>query len=76
MSGSARIVLMSRANANLFTCLNYIRALQCGVKYIYRTMPRLLTIWLDLAEYVAGEHGLIDPKKSAGGKDLDPKVAA
>lgn len=59
----------------MFTCLNYIRALQCGVKYIYRTMPRLLTIWLDLAEYVAGGHGLVaDPKK--GAKDADPKVTA
>ncbi|GMK55487.1 hypothetical protein CspeluHIS016_0205430 [Cutaneotrichosporon spelunceum] len=35
---------------NNFTCVNYFEALQRGVKYIYQTMPRLLTVWLDLAE--------------------------
>lgn len=38
------------ASYNYFTCVNYHEALQRGVKYIYQTMPRLLTVWLDLAE--------------------------
>jgi serine/threonine-protein kinase ATR len=29
---------------------NYLRALSCGVKYIFQTMPRLLTVWLDLGD--------------------------
>ena len=28
----------------------YIQALQHGIKYIYQTMPRMLTLWLDLGE--------------------------
>ena len=33
------------------TCQNYVYALQHGVKYIYQTMPRMLTLWLDLGEH-------------------------
>lgn len=40
----------SIADYNHFTCLYYHEALQRGVKYIYQTMPRLLTVWLDLSE--------------------------
>jgi hypothetical protein len=29
---------------------NYARALRYGTKYIYRTMPRMLTIWMDCGE--------------------------
>ncbi|KAG8968537.1 serine/threonine-protein kinase M1 [Tulasnella sp. 419] len=29
-------------------CKHYIDALSCGSKYIFQTMPRLLTLWLDL----------------------------
>jgi serine/threonine-protein kinase ATR len=39
-----------RAALNQLTCLNYKLALEKGNKYIYRTMPRMLTIWLDLTE--------------------------
>lgn len=42
--------LMSRAGYSYHTVQNYLLALKHGVKYIYRTMPRLLTIWLDLGE--------------------------
>ena len=35
---------------NVHTCSYYLQALRFGVKYIYRTMPRMLTLWLDLAE--------------------------
>ncbi|WRT68452.1 uncharacterized protein IL334_005428 [Kwoniella shivajii] len=38
------------------TCHYYILALLHGVKYIYQTMPRMLTLWLDLGE-------IKDPKK-------------
>ncbi|KAA8902478.1 hypothetical protein FN846DRAFT_780587 [Sphaerosporella brunnea] len=31
---------------------NYLRALAFGVKYIFQTMPRLLTVWLDLGDDV------------------------
>jgi serine/threonine-protein kinase ATR len=36
--------------AALKTVENYARALRHGTKYIYRTMPRMLTIWMDCAE--------------------------
>nr|XP_031859926.1 uncharacterized protein CI109_004533 [Kwoniella shandongensis]KAA5526998.1 hypothetical protein CI109_004533 [Kwoniella shandongensis] len=38
------------ATFHYYTCFNYVLALQHGVKYIYQTMPRMLTIWLDLGE--------------------------
>ncbi|EIW68190.1 hypothetical protein TREMEDRAFT_32442 [Tremella mesenterica DSM 1558] len=44
------IQLAPTAQYNYHTCHNYIQALLHGVKYIYQTMPRMLTIWLDLGE--------------------------
>jgi serine/threonine-protein kinase ATR len=38
---------------NYLTCFNYTTALKFGNKYIFRTMPRTLTIWLDLGEVKA-----------------------
>jgi serine/threonine-protein kinase ATR len=35
---------------NVFTCKNYVDAMRHGSKYIFQTMPRLLTIWLDMAQ--------------------------
>ncbi|QRV72397.1 phosphatidylinositol 3- and 4-kinase [Ceratobasidium sp. AG-Ba] len=35
---------------NVFTCKNYVEAMRHGSKYIFQTMPRLLTIWLDMAQ--------------------------
>lgn len=32
-----------------YMCLNYIRSLSYGVKYIYETLPKLITVWLDFA---------------------------
>jgi serine/threonine-protein kinase ATR len=32
---------------------NYLRALAFGVKYIFQTMPRLFTVWLDLGDEIA-----------------------
>ncbi|KAF7722872.1 serine/threonine-protein kinase M1 [Apophysomyces ossiformis] len=34
----------------LFVGSSYLKALACGSKYYYHTMPRLLTIWLRIAE--------------------------
>ncbi|OCF57218.1 hypothetical protein L486_04674 [Kwoniella mangroviensis CBS 10435] len=39
-----------RAAFHYHTCHSYSLALQHGVKYIYQTMPRMLTLWLDLGE--------------------------
>ncbi|KAG9127763.1 serine/threonine-protein kinase M1 [Ceratobasidium sp. 392] len=41
---------------NVFTCKFYVEAMQHGSKYIFQTMPRLLTIWLDMAqtEFIVG----------------------
>ncbi|WVQ82128.1 hypothetical protein IAT38_004256 [Cryptococcus sp. DSM 104549] len=34
------------------TAKYYYQALQHGVKYIYQTMPRMLTLWLDFGQYM------------------------
>lgn len=45
---------------NVETIKHFSRAIQCGSKYIYQTVPRVLTLWLDMGE---------DPE--ANTKDLD-----
>ncbi|KAG8694478.1 serine/threonine-protein kinase M1, partial [Ceratobasidium sp. 395] len=35
---------------NVFTCKYYVEAMRHGSKYIFQTLPRLLTIWLDMAQ--------------------------
>lgn len=35
---------------NLFTIRSYVMALRLGSKYAYQTIPRLLTLWLDMGE--------------------------
>lgn len=35
---------------NLSTVKAYASAINLGSKYIYQTVPRLLTLWLDLGE--------------------------
>ncbi len=35
---------------NLQTVRSFTRAIRYGSKYIYQTLPRVLTIWLDMAE--------------------------
>lgn len=35
---------------NLSTIRAYAEAINLGTKYIYQTVPRLLTLWLDLGE--------------------------
>lgn len=44
---------------------NYLRSLNYGTKYIYQTLPRLLTLWLDLGSQV---DKAVDGK--AGNKDF------
>ncbi|KAG9017962.1 serine/threonine-protein kinase M1 [Tulasnella sp. 427] len=36
--------------STLNTCKSFLQALAYGSKYIYQTMPRLLTLWLDMGE--------------------------
>ena len=38
---------------------NYVRSLAFGAKYIYQTLPRVLTLWLDLG---AESEQVLDPK--------------
>ena len=38
---------------------NYLRSLSFGTKYIYQTLPRILTLWLDLGTQVNQQ---LDPK--------------
>src|SRR5882757_8291957 len=38
---------------------NYLRSLSFGTKYVYQTLPRLLTLWLDLGTQV---NQPLDPK--------------
>jgi serine/threonine-protein kinase ATR len=35
---------------NLYTVRFFAKAIKFGSKYIYQTVPRLLTIWLDMGE--------------------------
>ncbi|KAG5648746.1 hypothetical protein DXG03_000093 [Asterophora parasitica] len=35
---------------NLYTVRSFAKAIKFGSKYVYQTVPRLLTIWLDLGE--------------------------
>ena len=35
---------------NLYTVRSFAKAIRFGSKYVYQTVPRLLTIWLDLGE--------------------------
>jgi len=35
---------------NMYTVRNYAKAIRLGSKYIYHTVPRLLTLWLDNGE--------------------------
>ncbi|KIO32842.1 hypothetical protein M407DRAFT_66218 [Tulasnella calospora MUT 4182] len=44
-SNRAQIALQT-----LNTCKSFLQALAYGSKYIYQTMPRLLTLWLDMGE--------------------------
>lgn len=35
---------------NIHTVRYFSRAIKAGSKYIYQTVPRLLTLWLDMGE--------------------------
>ena len=36
---------------NVFTVKAYVTAIRLGSKYAYQTIPRILTIWLDMGEH-------------------------
>ena len=38
---------------NLYTVRFFSKAIKFGSKYVYQTIPRLLTIWLDMGENLA-----------------------
>ncbi|KAK7207679.1 hypothetical protein BZA70DRAFT_271921 [Myxozyma melibiosi] len=38
-------------------CRSYCKALKFGVKYVYQTLPKLLTLWLDFADEEARRRG-------------------
>jgi hypothetical protein len=42
----------SGTKMNLHTVKCFSKAIVCGSKYVYQTVPRLLTIWLDMGENV------------------------
>jgi serine/threonine-protein kinase ATR len=50
---------------------NYLRSMSYGTKYIYQTLPRVLTLWLDLGTQV---NQPIDPKY--GNRDFMAKIVA
>ena len=49
-SALAYSVLYSGLKMNFQTIRCFVRAIRYGSKYIYQTVPRVLTIWLDLAD--------------------------
>lgn len=61
----------SRASFAYQTCHYYLQALRYGVKYIYQTMPRLLTLWLDLGESADGKKYGIGHSASADVRNSD-----
>lgn len=43
---------------------NYLRSLNYGTKYLYQTLPRVLTLWLELGAQVnAGPEGRVNPSR-------------
>ncbi|TVY28597.1 Protein kinase [Lachnellula hyalina] len=49
---------------------NYLRSLSYGTKYIYQTLPRILTLWLDLGMLVSQP---VDPRLG-NGKDFTTRI--
>ena len=46
----------------LFTVKQYARSLRFGSKYTYETIPRLLTLWLDMGEDAVLSNGETFPQ--------------
>ncbi len=55
---------------NLQTIRCFTRAIRYGSKYIYQTLPRILTIWLDMAE----DPARIREQERAPGRELDREL--
>ncbi len=45
---------------------NYLRALQYGVKYLYESLPKVMTLWLDFAEQNELQKDNSDPQIQSG----------
>ncbi|KAJ3016848.1 serine/threonine-protein kinase M1, partial [Thoreauomyces humboldtii] len=56
------------ANMSYVICKHYGKALTFGTKYIYQTLPRLLTLWLDLGQLPSTYHD------AEVGANADPRV--
>ncbi|KAI9851275.1 MAG: serine/threonine-protein kinase M1 [Thelocarpon superellum] len=52
---------------------SYLRSLSFGAKYIFQTLPRMLTLWLDLGFEV---HSPIDPRFGTGKEFKEALIAA
>lgn len=64
-----RVENASGLKMNVATMRAFSRAMKQGSKYLYQTVPRLLTIWLDL-----GEHGCDDPESVKKCRDIADKA--
>jgi serine/threonine-protein kinase ATR len=62
------------AQVSSLLCKNYGKALTFGTRFLFQTMPRLLTVWLDYGESIVG---LVDPKlllPGSGGAGNDERI--
>lgn len=50
---------------NLQTVRCFIKAIRYGSKYIYQTVPRLLTLWLDMGEHTSSSQSEVFAKVNA-----------
>jgi serine/threonine-protein kinase ATR len=50
---------------NMYTVRFFAKAIKFGSKYVYQTVPRLLTIWLDMGEHRTLANGELFAKLNA-----------
>ncbi|KAJ3161128.1 serine/threonine-protein kinase M1 [Geranomyces michiganensis] len=55
---------LDKTNIEHMACKYYAEALRCGSRYIYQTLPRLLTIWLELGQ-TPGTMGAADTARTS-----------
>ncbi len=66
-------LLPSEAMQRYNVCRALLRSAQVGTKFFYRTLPRVLTIWMDLA---ADEQILASSKKASSDAEVRQKADA
>lgn len=49
----------SALNLIYYCTKNYGKALKCGTRYIYQTLPKLLTLWLDAGAKYLSDNGTV-----------------